>query len=292
MIAAGILILLATAAVLGAQRRIQRRPDELATENGLTGQGGVLLDRYVDRADRFRRTGTLVGFTVAGTVWLVYQAAVEPAAVTLALAPVAAVGLTGSLLGTIAAEVFRFRRPLDVVRTASLSRREDSLVDDAVVERRESLVVIAAIGAGAYSFAAASPLAAVLAGVAVLLIPVRRWAQHRIVTRPRSALPADVAEADTVIRRLAAVHGIGRPAMAAAVLILSVSFGHLASDDGTPGSALASIVLLVVGIVWWWTGRSYGGSRLRMPAVTIRSSRIAAGLGAVLIAFIAVGRLM
>lgn len=290
IVIAAIAVAAALIAAVAAQQRTYPGPSALADEIGVTGAGCDVVVRYVDRSARFRRTGTVVGFSVAGAVWLVHQVAAEPATQTVGLAAMAAVGLTGSLAGTMAAEAFRLRRPRRSVRTVSLRPRDCTITVDPVTARREQIVGAAGIGAAFSAVLAGSVSGGVLTAAAFLLLLARRWAQHRIVTRPRPALPADVASADTAIRRLAAIHGVGRPTTAAAALTLSVAFGQIGAAHADTGAGIASVALLVVGVVWWWVGGSYGGTQPRPFAATLTRLLVATVLVAMLITLVVVGR--
>lgn len=292
IVIAGVALLAAAVAAVAAQRRTWPEPFALADKEGVTGAGVELVVRYADRSSRFRRTGTVVGSAIAAGVWLVHQVATEPTDPSLVLAAVAAVGLTGSLCGAITGEAFRVRRSRPTVRTVSLRSREPSAAGDPATARRERIVVVAGIGAAASSVLAGSVSGGILTTGAFLLLVLRRWAQRRIATRPRPALPVDVAHADTVVRRLAAVHGVGRPATAAAALVLSVAFGQIAAANGAAGAAVPSVALLVAGAAWWWSDGSYGDAHPLSSVATVAGALVATLLAATLVILMVAGRSM
>lgn len=290
MILVALIGVVAVVVALRAHERTSAAPAAVASATGARGAGHAVVARYVERSHRFRRTGTVMGFTLAATGWLVQQIATDPESQTIGLAAVAAVGLVGSLGGTIAAEAFRLRRHPVGPRTASLRPRDDALTADDVTARRERIVGIIALIAIGTAVAAGTALGAALAAGSLLLLGVRRWAQQRIATRPRPALPPDLVDADQIVRRLAAVHGIGRPATTAATLALSVAFGQIGRSSGVAETGLASLALLVVGAAWWWSDTRYGETARRPGASVLVGAIVAVTALAFLATIIIAGR--
>lgn len=280
------------AAVVAATAHQRTAPDPFTVAAGVGARGAAqeVVARFVERSRRFRRTGAFVGFIAAATVWLVHQVATEPESQTVGLAAVAAVGLVGSLGGTVAAEAFRLRRHRDGTRTASLRPRDDSLAEDGVTTVRERIVGVVALAGVGLAVAFGSLLGGALAGMSLLLLAVRRWAQQRIVTRARPALPPDLVHADQAVRKLAAVHGIGRPATTVGILVCSVAFGRIGAASGVAEAGLASLALLAVGAAWWWSDARYGDTARRPSASAVVGGLVAVTLLAILATIVIAGR--
>ena len=226
----------------------------------------VLVRRFIDRSQRFRRAGAIVGLVLV-TCSLVLADAVDGSGVHLDLLLLASIGLAGSIAGSIVAEAFRVRRPGP--RTASLVRRDPDAYRDRAAEQRERvLLVMAAAGvAGSLVTGEHLPRVVALGTVVVVLAVLRRWAVERIALRPRPAVPAALAEADDEVRRMAASAGTSRPMVTLGALAISAQWAAVVS----PGLDLAratevvsiiawggSIVLFLTACGWWWTNRSFG----------------------------------
>ena len=169
--------------------------------------------------------------------------------------------LAGSLLGSLAAEAFRFRRSPSL-HTASLSVRRPDEYRDTVGDRRLRFVwVCAAVGA-VWGAVLGEARSIVLGGLVVVLAGVRWWGARRIVARPRPAVPPALADADDRIRRVAIADGIGRPVAALSALAASAMWGTIyvssASDTVRVIAWWASVVLSLSAIVWWWHTRHVG----------------------------------
>jgi hypothetical protein len=184
------------------------------------------------------------------------------------LAVLASIGLGGSILGSMAAELFRFRRASGP-RVASLSVRDPGSYRDPVVDQREPVLLVLSVVAAALSLVvAAAPVRAVtLLAVTFLLVGLRRWVTARVALRGRPVLPAELEAADDRVRSLAISAGLGRPIVTLAALLGSMQWAGLAVGSDEVGTvpdlvSLAGVVgslgLLGAAVVWWWRNRSFG----------------------------------
>ncbi|MEO6629715.1 MAG: hypothetical protein ABIP03_14240 [Aquihabitans sp.] len=226
----------------------------------------VLVARFIDRSQRFRRSGAIVGLVLMAT-YLIALDASEHNGIDLNLLVFASIGLAGSIGGSILAESFRVRRRGP--RTASLDVRDPDAYKDRAADRREQvLLVVAVFGVvGAIVTGEHLQRALGLGAVVVVLAAVRRWAVRRIALRPRPVVSADVADADDEVRRLAASAGISRPMVTLGALAISAQWSAIVSGEVEPTRAIAvasviawlgSIVLFLTACGWWWTNRSFG----------------------------------
>ena len=234
----------------------------------------VLVGRFIDRSQRFRRSGAIVGLVLM-TASLVLADAADASGVDLNLLVFASIGLAGSIGGSILAEAFRVRRPGP--RTASLDVRDPADYRDRTADRRERvLLALAAAGVGG-ALVTGQHLGrvCVLGAVVAVLALVRRWAVRRIALRPRPVVPAELAAADDEVRRMAASAGTSRPMVTLGALAISAQWFAVVS----PGTDLAraaeivsvvawigSIVLFLTACGWWWTNRSFGLTPVHLEA--------------------------
>jgi hypothetical protein len=224
----------------------------------------VLIERFVERSRAYRRTGGMVGLCVMVAVAIVTDGG---HGVVFGFPGVLAYALAGSLVGSLAAEAFRFRRSPSL-HTASLSvRRADGYRDSVGDHRLWFVWACTAIGC-VWGAKLGDTRTTVLGGLVVILAVVRWWATRRIVARPRPAVPPALADADDRIRRVAIADGIGRPVAALSALAASAIWGTLASltdlsRDSTEYNMLwiawwMSVVLSLSAVVWWWHTRHVG----------------------------------
>lgn len=228
--------------------------------------GDVLIRRFIDRSQRFRRAGAIVAIVVMVS-YLIASGSTGENGGNLNLLVLASIGLTGSIGGSILAEAFRVRRPGP--RIASLDVRDpDTYRDRAADQRERVLLVLAAAGvAGVLITGERLEWVIALGGVVVVLAVVRRWVMHRIALRPRPVMPAEVKAADDEVRRLASSAGVSRPMVTLGALAVSAQWFAVVShgaDVARPTEVasviawLGSIVLFLTACGWWWTNRSFG----------------------------------
>jgi hypothetical protein len=235
-------------------------PAVLIAERHPTPEGRALVERFVLRSRRFRTGGALVGLVVA--LVLAACAAAErrnpDVIIDVDILATATIAFGGAVVGAIAAEAFRLRRPSGP-RSAALSVREPVHYADGVADRREQVLltgcgVTLVVGIVLGGFSAAS----VGFGVLMALVAVcRRAAVRRIALRPRPALRPALADADDDVRRLAASYGLSRPA-----LILEALLGYQACvsmvRNGAPILAVGAAAFAIHAVGWWWEARSFG----------------------------------
>lgn len=281
-------------------------PAPLAPVSAADDVHAVLVSRFIDRSMRFRRSGALAGLVVLVAVVLV-RAATSDAVVRFDLLTLASIGLGGSIVGSIAAEGFRLRRPTGP-RTATLEVRSALDYADPVSDRREGAIAgLAVIGIVGSLAAGAAEVRAVLLGLGVaVLAGIRRWAIRRIALRPRPPLTEDLRQADDALRRLAASVGLSRPMVALAALLVAAQWGAVSTGAalGRPGTAtdvirvaawIGSVAAFLVALRWWWVNRSFGllANHPAAPATRqgiVRVALIVVGLLAVATALVVVGR--
>lgn len=261
----------------------------------LTEPSATLVVRFIDRSRRFRRAGVIAALLtfVAGLV--VWQAEAKGAeGFTLDLVTLIGIGLTGSTLGSIAAEAFRLRRPRGP-RVASLDVREPDAYRDRVAGRLELVVVVATalvVGGAAVSDASIA-VALWWAAALVTLAGLRWWATRAITLRPRPVMAVPVQEADDLVRRLAVSAGLGRPIGTLQALVASAACGAVVRGTrGVPGnlvgavgaaSQVLGVIFFLLAIGWWVHNRGFG---LR-PAPLRPNKRTFVVLAAVLLPLVA-----
>ena len=245
-----------------------------------SGPERVLYERFFERSRRYRFGGAVVGWAVALLVAAAAADLGQDEGWSLDLTLIASVALSGSVAGSILAEVFRFRRPT-TPRTISLDVRTPDDYEDAVSARREQVVAVA--GLVAVSLAAALDTAALaviaLGGIAIGLGLVRRWSVARIALRPRPALAPEIAAADDHIRRMAASVGLGRPIVTLQLIVVSWQYRLL--TEGLEILSWVVLACLVVAFVWWRRNRSFGlAEEARRVGLHPSALKIAAQIGA------------
>jgi hypothetical protein len=218
----------------------------------------VLIERFVERSRVYRQTGGMLGLCVMVAV-LVVTAGNH--AVGIGFPGLLAWALAGSLLGSLAAEAFRFRRS-PALHTASLSVRRPDEYRDTVGDRRLAFVWGCTVVGAGWGAVRGETRTIVFGALVVVLAVVRWWGARRIVARPRPALPPALADADDRIRRVAIADGIGRPVAALSALAASAIWGTLYvtsdADAVREVSWVLSVVLSLSAIVWWWHTRHVG----------------------------------
>ena len=266
----GILVVAACALVL------RSRPEPLAVgPDGRPAVGDVLIRRFLDRSQRFRRNGAVVGIVLMVAVAMMSVSLDGEGGAAVNLVTLASVGLAGSIGGSILAEAFRVRRRGP--RIASLDVRDPDAYRDRTAEVRE-VIVLALAGTGAVAALVTGERpgrAAALGAAVVALALVRRWAVHRIALRPRPVLPAEVEVADDTVRRLAASAGVSRPMVTLGALLVAAQWSGMAADPAGSSSDAALAVVgwfvsvgLFVAACWWWaTNRSFGLAPDRLRGV-------------------------
>ncbi|MEO6989186.1 MAG: hypothetical protein ABI239_11125 [Aquihabitans sp.] len=247
------------------------RPVPLPCAEDGGGVRNLLIGRFIERSQRFRRAGAIVALILLVAYSTVGDSMNGQAAGANAdLLMVAAIGLAGSIVGSIVAEAFRVRRRGP--RTASLDVRGPDSYRDRVAGQRELVLLVLAAAGVAGALVTGAELQPVIAlGVAVVLLAlVRRWAVRRIALRPRPVVPADVAAADDEVRRMATSAGVSRPIVTLGALAVSSQwFTVVAADVDLSESVTAisivstiawigAIVLFLTACEWWWTNRSFG----------------------------------
>lgn len=271
----------------------------LVVAAGLPPEHRPLLVRFIDRSRRFRRAGALAAVLVAAAMTVAVSAERGGGTATgpVDLRAFAAVGLGGSILGSVAAETFRLRRPRGP-RIASLAVRDPDAYADPVAGRRARGLLGLSLAGGVASVVLASPAWRSLSvlGATVILLLLRRWALARIALRGRPVLPAHLEAADDRVRELASSVGLSRPIVTLTALLGSMQWAALAAgpdgDQSTLHEAFSGVAAVVswalfgAAAVWWWHNRSFG---LRTSGAGARSLRrvgwlrLAAGLGAVVL---------
>lgn len=272
-----ILLIPVVATIIGLTFAVARmsRPAPLAV--GATGRPAirdVLVRRFIDRSQRYRRNGAIVGIVLMA-LYLIALDSTGASGFNLNLLVLASIGLAGSIGGSILAEGFRVRHRGP--RIASLDVRDPDDYRDRTADRRERvLLVLAAAGVvGALITGEHLTGVIVLAALVVLLAVMRRWVIHRIALRPRPVMPIEVEAADDEVRKLASSAGTSRPMVTLGALTISlqwiavVSHGADLSRSTEVTSAIAwlgSIVLALTAWAWWWTNRSLGVTPVQLQA--------------------------
>ena len=255
-----------------------------------------LVERFIERSRRYRRGGAWAGIVLAVLVAVIAEAEGHPLLGErgVDLGVLFAIGLGGSVAGSVAAEAFRFRAPRGP-RTASLEVRDLARYDDPVTARRERAVGCVAVVAAVCGVAIGSPTVALWLVPIALLALLGRWATRRIALRARPALSPDLQQADDQVRLLAASSGLGRPLATLSLLLLSFQLGALAdaaqgwvdslADPFRWASAVPAVcawgafAAVVLAVVWWAQNRSFGlahgPSRPRSAATYARAALIA-----------------
>ncbi len=233
-----------------------------------------LVLRFIERSRRYRRGGAWVGVLLAALVAWIAEAEGRPLIGQggLDLVVLFAIGLGGSVAGSVAAEAFRLR-PRRGVRTASLEVRDRSHYEDPVSADREVWIAAFAVVAASGGVLVGQPAVALWLLPMALLVGLRRWATRRIALRPRPAVGPELAAADDQVRELAASAGLGRPLTTLVLLLLCFQLGDLstapwATRTGVEAGSLdagvimfgaaGSIGALLVAVVWWSRNRTFG----------------------------------
>jgi hypothetical protein len=192
----------------------------------------VLVGRFIERSQRFRRAGAIVG--ILGMLCaLIVATAGGDEGIELNLTLFASIGLAGSIGGSILAEGFRMRR--SGPRIVSLDVRDPDVYRDQVADRRERvLLVLAAVGFVGAAITGEHLVRVVgLGAVMVAIAVIRPWVMRRISLRSRPVVPAEVAAADDEVRRLASSSGTSRPMMTLGALAVSAQWAAVASSGPT-----------------------------------------------------------
>ena len=213
----------------------------------------LLLARFVERSRRFRETGGLLGLGVMAVRFALDRGT------SVGFPGVLIYALVGSLVGSIAAEAFRFRRVATLHR-ATLEPRHLDTYRDTRGDRRLALVAVPSIVALGLAIPQHRWRVLVLGAIVALLAALRWWAGRRIVERARPVLPPSLAAADDRIRRAAIADGVGRPVAALSAFAVGAQWGSLLHVNHALDvvAVLASIAFLAAGTAWWWTTRHVG----------------------------------
>lgn len=234
----------------------------------------MLVSRFIERSQRFRRAGAIVG--ILGMICsLIVVAAGGDEGIELNLTLFASIGLAGSIGGSVLAEGFRMRR--SGPRIVSLEVRDPDVYRDRIADQRERvLLVLAALGVVGAVITGQHFVRVIALGVVVAVLAlVRPWVMQRIAVRSRPVVPAEVAAADDEVRRMASSAGISRPMVTLGALVVSAQWYAVFSSgtvsDSSPAvvswlALLGSIVLFLTACRWWWTNRSFGLSQPQLQA--------------------------
>ena len=258
----------------------------------------VLVGRFIERSQRFRRTGAIVGILLMLS-YLIASASAGDDGIEFNFDLFASIGLAGSICGSILAEGFRVRRRGP--RIVSLDVRDPDIYRDRTADQRERVLLVLAAAGVVGAVVTGEHLVRVIAfgAVMVLLSIMRPWVMHRIAVRSRPVVPADVAAADDEVRRMAASSGISRPMVTLGALALSAQWGAVVSPGPDPGRAAAivsviawvgSLVLFLAACWWWWTNRSFGLSPAQLQTAGGSRSHLgrwALGIVGILVAMVA-----
>ena len=254
------------------------RPATVAvTSDGGSDVRDVLVHRFIERSQRFRRGGAIVAL-LAAMAYLVALESVDRSGVNLNLLVFASIGLAGSIGGSILAEAFRVRHRRRGPRIASLDVRDPEAYRDRAADLRERVLVALALAGlvGAVITGENRLRVAALGAVVIVLAGLRRWVMHRIALRPRPVVSADVAAADDEVRRLASSAGISRPMVTLGALAVSAQWLAVVSPRTDPTRTvqvvsivawIGSIGLFIAACGWWWTNRSFGLVPAHLEAV-------------------------
>jgi hypothetical protein len=248
-------------------------PLTLSADDGPT-VGDVLVRRFIDRSQRFRRTGAIVGIVLM-LAYLIALGSNGEDGVNLNVLVMASIGLAGSIGGSILAEGFRVRRRGP--RIASLDVRDPDTYRDRTADQRERVLLVLAAAGVAGALITGEHLERVigLGGVVVALALLRRWVMHRIALRPRPVVPVEVEAADDEVRRLASSAGISRPMVTLGALAVSSLWwaGVAPGVDRASSTEVVSVIALLGSVVlflaacrWWWTNRSFGLTPVHLRA--------------------------
>lgn len=223
------------------QRALDVAPDPLTAR---------LLARWLQRSKHFRFVGALAG----GILGLAFS--------DNGLGSVLPGLVAGIAVGGAAAEIRVRRDPPPASRLAHItSRRLGDYVSrtDGVALAILVTISLSMIGAAVVSDSQSALLGP---GVAALLAAVVTVSMQRyVVLRQRPALPAELRNADDLMRRLAATQGFTRPAIAFAILMM---IQGLATFDVSTTTTLLTILLLLLAIAWYVSSRQSRSNLMAM----------------------------
>lgn len=176
-------------------------------------------------------------------------------------------GTLGIGLGALAAESHQVR-PRRGPRTVSLEVRSLSQY----LPRAEALAMalvagLAALASVAGAFHGPSRRAAAWGLAALVFVAAMRWAQLRVVRRPRPALPEGLVWADDLARHLSVVRGLARPAVYVGLVLSSQALYALEPLLGSGVARLLAAIARLTAFALWARNRRLGlDGVLRQPA--------------------------
>lgn len=176
-------------------------------------------------------------------------------------------GTLGIGLGALAAESHHVRArrgprtvSLEVRTLAQYLPRADGYAMAAVA----GLAVLAALAGVVH---APSRSGAAWGAAAFAFVAAARWAQLRVVRRPRPALPEGLVWADDLARHLAVVRGLARPAVYVGLVLSSQALYGLEPLLGSGAARLLAAVARLTAFALWVRNRRLGlDGVLRQPA--------------------------
>lgn len=182
-------------------------------------------------------------------------------------------GTVGIGLGALAAESHHVRARRGP-RTVSLEVRSLSQY----LPRADALAMTLVAGLAALvSLAGAlhgpSRRAVIWGGAALAFVAAVRWAQLRVVRRPRPAVPEGLVWADDLARHLAVVRGLARPAVYVGLVLSSQALYGLEPLLGSGAARLLAAIARLVAFALWVRNRRLGlDGVLRQPAGAVVAS--------------------
>lgn len=247
---------LATAATTATTEPIAQATIQATASTTAAPLAAALLVRWLQRSRYYR----LVGALVAASYYLVFVVANRHLVLnTLVLCMVAGMALGGAF-----AELHVIRRKPERTAIAGLSSRRFSDYTERADRGVLAIIAVAAVsiaGLSRTTVLAASALGPSLAALLVVAIVV--WFQRLVVSRPRSALSADMRQADDLLRHLAVTQGFARPGIALACFLICVA---LVDPSHPAWLELVAQIPLVAGFGWLFIGR-----QARIPKMAERA---------------------
>lgn len=145
--------------------------------NVAIGIDEVLVGRFIERSQRFRRTGAIVGIVLMLS-YLVALASMGDDGIEFNFDVLASIGLAGSICGSILAEGFRVRRTGP--RIVSLDVRDPDIYRDRTADQRERVLLVLAAAGVIGAVVTGEHLVRVIAfGAAIVMLALLRpWVMH------------------------------------------------------------------------------------------------------------------
>lgn len=248
--------MIAVVAVRGGRGRAAAVGRELIAEVPATPATVALLERWRDRAKRWRLTLAVptVVATLAASIAVRGSVDVGVGAHPAWSDPVLT-GLASVFVAGIAAELHHLRARATGPRMADLTPRDvGAHLPSGSRQRLGVLALLAAISVVlAVTVGGQIPVLGLLGLLMVVLVP---GVQRRIVLRARPAVSSDLRAADDALRRLA-VHAVDQAGAGLILLLAAWQLAAAAAHADLPAAVTALFVTayvtaFVVALIWWW----------------------------------------